>query len=1120
MNKEATPPSPILNNPYEEPLYHYDNRSNGDLSRERVLPGRRAFDAQVALNFIPTGDNRQQELYSGDELREMCAPYKDKRVDVNLLRTTVGQWRDAGYPGVTHVTLRLLNYWFCDPDRAMPQRLFFCQREAVETAVWLNEIAPTNPNVGMATLRELAEGNRAHSNPDAPALPRQAFKMATGTGKTVVMAMLIVYNYLNKKASPADARFVEYFLLVAPNLTIRDRLGVLRIDLRSVNNGTKTDYYHRRGLVAPQWEHDLEGLNGRVVIVNSQQFLPKQQLAGKHKGCLDDALGYKEEPGTMLRRVLGRGIKSGSRLLVINDEAHHCYYPQQVSSQRPKRGGKKRGSATTVTAALSATAVPATPEHLAEDADEESTLAQSEQARVWHSGLLSLLTCGYKVNHVYDLSATPYYLHGSGRQPYSLFPWVVSDFGLLDALESGLVKIPFLPCDDDTLTPLKSLDQKAQNALVRPVFLHLYENVRDGLPKTGQRTARKKINQGEGSKAAKGDKMNEALWSLPRLPDLLNNALDQFAQKYADYERERQRLGEQRPDLLNAAPPVMIVACNNTTVSLEVYKYLAGQQIGEDDEGRPIYTKSDYPLFSNYDSAGVPLRHQQSLLIDSAQLESADGKIDELFRRVYEREIASYRDEVTRTKGEAAGSALSAADIMREMANTVGMPGRLGASIRLVVSVSMLSEGWDANTVTHVCGLRAFGSQLLCEQIVGRALRRRSYTLQPYDRATRQPLDDDALASRSSKGKEKDVLWLFPPEYAQVIGVPFSLYFKGGGATATVASKPQSVVRALEEREALEITFPNVVGYRTEEWRRPIEADFEGDPKFVVDKDDLPGWTKMQASIGRDTDELLDRCRATRDHFIVMNIAAQVYHEKYGGRDADPLPNGQRDNPMVYGDLLKVSRRWYDERVEVRGGDGSPEWRRAVQYAAADKVVESVYSGIRRANAKDRDGRNNIRVDLDHYTPTGSTRYVRGLTTKPVQATTKSHVNVVVCDTLLWEQSAARALERLPEVIGYVKNEFLHFHIPYLDRDNIPHKYVPDFLARVRTPKGDEVTLIIEVSGMSNDELGSKDYKRKYAADYWVPGVNALGEYGRWSFVEVSDIANIEKIVRGHINQL
>lgn len=996
-------------------------------------------------------------------------------------------------------------------------------------------MAPVNPNVGMATLRQLAESNQAHSRPDAPVLPRQAFKMATGTGKTVVMAMLIVYNYLNKKASPTDARFVEYFLLVTPNITIRDRLGVLRIDLRSVNSGVKTDYYHRRGLVAAQWEHDLEGLNGRVVIVNYQQFLPRA-LEGKHKGCFDDAEGYKEEPGVMLRRVLGKGFKAGCRLMVINDEAHHCYYPCREDGAKKEVRGKKKAPPQKSVAARAV----ATEAYTTQDAEEEAALAQADDARVWHQGLLALLENGYKVNHVYDLSATPYYLHGSGREPYSLFPWVVSDFGLLEAMESGLVKIPFLPCDDDTLKPeIEQLEKKQHREIVRPVFLHLYENVRDELPRAGQRAAKRIVNQGEGDSSSKSAKLNAALWALPRLPDLLNSALDQFAKKYEAYELERQRLGEARPDLLNAAPPVMIVACNNTSVSLEVYKYLAGQQTGEDEEGQPIYTKSNYPLFSNYDSAGRPYQRQRSLLIDSAQLDAAEGKVDERFKAVYQSEIEVYRSEVAREKGASAAEAVTASDILREMVNTVGVTGRLGADIRLVVSVSMLSEGWDANTVTHVCGIRAFGSQLLCEQIVGRALRRRNYVLQAYDRATRIPLDDASAEqarqdlnadTKAAAERRKNVLWLFPPEHAQVIGVPFNMYFKGGAQSATPETKPLNVVHALTEREeAYEITFPRVVGYRVEEWRRPIEADFEGDPMFVVDKGIQPSTTTLQSAIGAESTELTDQSSSTRDHYIVMDIAARVYHAKYSqplpaearpAADSDTAFPGQRGNPQIFADLLRVAQLWYDTRIEVRGGEGKPENRRAVQHASDDKIVESVYSGIRRANARSANGENNIRVDLDHYTPQGSTRFVRGQTTKPVQPTSKSHVNVVVCDTALWEQSAARALEKIPEVEAYVKNQFLGFSIPYVDRDNNPHLYEPDFLARVRTPKGELVTLIIEVSGFSNDVFGRKDYKRKYAEHFWVPGVNALGEYGRWSFVEVSDIANIEKIIRQHISAL
>lgn len=325
--------SPILNNPYEEPRYHYDADLNGNLDYSKILEGRRPYYSHIGI-----APNRPESaLFTNDDIGtdDPNAPF------INLIREEVKKWRLAGYPKATRVTRELLNFWFNNPERQNYHKLFFCQREAVETAVYLNEIADFDPNIGREILRQLNERVETVSDFYEDVLPRTAFKMATGTGKTVVMAMLILYNYINKKVNVQDTRFADHFLIVAPGITIRDRLGVLFVDESTSSDFTKTDYYHVRNLIPRTYETHLGGLNSSITITNYHQFEPKV-YSGKKSSPLDGKLVYrsgegmvkqtdKESYASVISRLLGRMPKS-KRILVINDEAHHCYLP------RKKRG--------------------------------------------------------------------------------------------------------------------------------------------------------------------------------------------------------------------------------------------------------------------------------------------------------------------------------------------------------------------------------------------------------------------------------------------------------------------------------------------------------------------------------------------------------------------------------------------------------------------------------------------------------------------------------------------------------------------------------------------------------------------------------------------------------------
>lgn len=1053
-----TSDNPVLNNPYDEPRYYYNTDLNGNIDYTAVKEGRRPYGYDI--NIVP---NRADNTFFSQEDLENNNP---NAKFINGIRKEVKAWRETGYPKSTRITKELLDYWFRNPNRQNNLKLFFCQREAVETAIWLNEIAEKDPNIGSLVLRELMERCHTVSDNDDDVLPRTAFKMATGTGKTVVMAMLILYNFLNKRVNPQDIHYADHFLICAPGITIRDRLGVLQLDnSQRSNNFDRTDYYHQRGLIPIQFEKELGGLNSSITIINYQQFMPRV-YSGKHASPLDGKLVYKdgemqkqkdtESYSVMLSRILEKGVK-GKRMIVINDEAHHCYLPKKSDESL--------------------------------DADEKDDLKnENDTAMVWYEGLRQMKLNGYKIQHVYDLSATPYYLKGSGYPEYSLFPWVVSDFGLVDAIESGLVKIPFLPAWDNAKE--KDLDE--------PKLRNIYKYIRDKLPKRGQKSQRKKDKE-EGL-----DPKNMPVLP-PNLPTLLNTALEQFINDYQDYADGLREQYEEANSLLKS-PPVMIIVCNNTTVSREVYREVAGYQDGVDEDGNPRYHKSKYDVFSNYDGMGLPKTKFPTLLIDSAALDEASSTIDDAFKRAYAKEIETFKREFV-NQGLGNREDITDGDILREVVNTVGKPGKLGADIKCVVSVSMLTEGWDANTVTHVCGIRAFGSQLLCEQVVGRALRRQSYDLTAYDRNGREIAPKDL-----HRYKEENITYKFPPEYARIIGVPFNS-FKGGQTVVTPPHKPKTIVRGLKERSALEIKFPVMTGYRSENEEGTLTADFIGLPKFPLDFNKYPTETVLQSAVSKDLQELQTDYEDLRDEQVIYYFAHLMIRQFY----TTPEHGAQFQKFPAMRDIV---REWYNNQVEAIGGDGSAKQKRLVILWKKDSVLNSIMEGIRHANQQK--GREKITAVLNYYNPEETTAHVFRPTNSPVFATKKSQVNYVILSSdegTTWEEAVARLLESLDSVVSYARNQYLGLRIPYTVADETL-EYQPDFIVKVKGKNGGEENIILELHNYNADGKGYKDEKRHYLMDYWIPAANEMKAYGRWSFIEANEIETLEMKLDEKINSL
>ena len=393
--------NPVLNSPYREPRRHFRFDDQGITSD--ILDGRRPSSYFVP---VPASQRNTGQL-------ALAAEWTQDRIEenefVNRVRQRVVRWRQGGYTGVTRTTRRLLEYWQ-SPDRE--RRFFFCQLEAAETAIYLAEAASRSGDDWIENQL------RDHAREWNEGLYRIAFKMATGSGKTVLMAMLIAWQALNKRAAPRDNRFTDAFLVVTPGITIRDRLRVLLPN-------DPGNYYAERDIVPPDLVDRLS--QAKIHIVNFHKFLPRKTSdAGKlHQAILEAGggpadIGHVETEAQMVRR-LRRDLGLGTRrqIIVFNDEAHHCY--------RGRAAAKK--------------------ERLSADEQQEAK-RRIQEARVWLTGLQAVQReLGIKV--VYDLSATPFFLRGSGYDEGTLFPWVVSDFSLIDAIESGIVKVPRVPISDD-----------------------------------------------------------------------------------------------------------------------------------------------------------------------------------------------------------------------------------------------------------------------------------------------------------------------------------------------------------------------------------------------------------------------------------------------------------------------------------------------------------------------------------------------------------------------------------------------------------------------------------------------------------------------------------------------
>jgi type III restriction enzyme len=986
--------NPVINSAFKEPSHHFKFSDDG-------ITDEIAVDRRPSSYFVPIARSKKKK---GDIQLQLPlgTEWTEDRIEenklVNQIRGRIKPWRQGGYSGVTPVSARLLAYWN-DPQRE--KKLFFCQIEALETTIYLTEVGR---KFGDAWIENAIRAANDSSN---PGLPRMAFKMATGSGKTVVMAMVIAWHTLNKLANPQDARFSDTFLIITPGITIRDRLRVL------LPNDPQ-NYYRQRDIVSA--EALLQLCQAKILITNYHALQLREKVsAGKiTKQILADggpAGAFTETPDQMVRRVC-RELGNKKNIIVINDEAHHCYRRKPDAEDEELKGD-----------------------------DRKEAQKREEEARVWLSGI-EAVKGKIGVKNIYDLSATPFFLRGSGYPEGTLFPWVVSDFSLIEAIESGIVKVPRVPVSDDSMTG----DQ--------PTYRDLWLRIKDGLPKKGRRT--------------------DSVSGEPKLPAVLQGALHSL---YSNYEKYyRLWVNNTEAQAKGITPPVFIVVCNNTNVSKLVYDYVAGWEkpIG----GKIVTQAGQLPIFRNDDGNGNWLHRPNTILVDSEQLESGEAMSDD-FKKIAAHEVEEFKSEYRiRFPGRDAEN-LTDEDLLREVMNTVGKVGKLGEHVKCVVSVSMLTEGWDANTVTHVLGVRAFGTQLLCEQVVGRALRRMSYAA-----------DDNGF---------------FSPEYAEVYGVPFSFIPCSGSSSEPKPGPLPTRVRALESRIASEITFPRLLGYRYDITGERLSAKYTAASLFALSTADIPTRTENAPIVGATSIHTLDDLKRKRPNEVAF-LLAKLTLEKYFRDDAGA------DKPWLFPQLLTISKRWLDECVTLKDGTFL-QLLLLIEFAhdASDRIYKAIVQSAGETPA--------LKPILRPYDTLGSTRYVDFDTTRPVYTTRedKCHISHVVADTDSWEQKLAQTLEEMPEVVRYVKNHNLGFFIPYT-LNGEEKNYIPDFIACIDDGRGsvDLLNLLVEVSG---EQRKDKAAKVSTARSLWVPAVNNHGGFGRWGFIEISDPWDAANMIRGYMSQ-
>jgi len=939
-----SPKSLIINSPYEAPRQHWEQARDGSLT---IVGSRRSAGYEI---FDVRNNTRRTEPL---EL-------------VNEIRQRVSDWRAADYPGVTSLTRSLLEHWH---DRASGVRqypFYYCQLEAIETVIWHVE-----------AVAEFKQGIAVPG--DGGPWERLCNKMATGSGKTTLMAMIITWQVLNALTYPKRNKdFSRAIFIVAPGLTVKERLQVL------YPNGPNNDYDTFSLCPSDALRQKLNQVELLVENWHTLMPLKEQDRSVVKKGVESDE--------AFTRRVLGK-LANYRDLVIINDEAHHAYRkPAEVKISKKEA------------------------EEFGIDLDE---------ATRWIEGL-DRIHKTRRIQRCFDLSATPFAPTGKASTEKGLFDWIISDFGLNDAIEAGLVKTPRVVIRDDALPDAKTLRSK---------LYHIYRDaaVADDLNR-------------------RGAKPHEAL------PKLVQDAYTLLG---ADWRVALKDWREQG----HVSPPVMLTVCNRTETAARIEHYF------------------------NHGDAHWPELHApaRTLRVDSRVLEKAELGETAASDKAYEAKLTTIVDaaKIPETSKQRLRE-MPKEELLREIVDNVGKRGTAGQDLQKVISVAMLSEGWDAKNVTHIMGLRAFTSQLLCEQVIGRGLRRVSY-------GTENVMGED--------GVERE---LFAPEYVNVFGVPLSIFQDvGGGGEPPPPPKPSTQIESLLARNELEIRWPNVL--RVDTVVRPVLAvDWEKVAPLVLDPSQTPISAEIAPAVGGATNlsqvHVID-LEKLPEEFRLQHLtfkAARKAFEEMGSRFT-----GTREY-LVF-QLIRLVEKFIESgKLDIPSlFHQEPLRKRILLSLNIDLVVQHLLRFVQEQNME------RIEPIFDEEFPIGSTRYMRTwYTTKVCHPTQKSQISHMIADSS-WEQYAANALEKSDQVTAYAKNDHLGFQIYYL-WNGARRRFIPDFLIRLANGK----TLVLEIKGEDSEQNRAKSE----ALGTWVKGVNEKGGFGCWCWDVAFKPVHIHDIIQKHKN--
>lgn len=1022
--------NPVINKPYEEPQSHWVYKG----SVPEKVPLRRS--AQYWYQSRRTGAVETEDLFAEEQSDDLPL--------VNYLREDVRRWRGSGYRGVTPVTRNLLKHWLA-PERS--RRLFFCQQEAIETLIYLLELAIPgrlsathykNFAVDADNITKLLNGDKPNfanlrddffpqlvdptGNPDLLALRRLGCKMATGSGKTTVMAMLISWAFCNRGANPASTEYPNAIIICAPNLTVRKRLDVLKPD-------NDENYYKSFDLVPTAYRDYMN--KGRVLVTNWHAFAPKS--AHSEGGSTYKVVDKGEEPADAFTKDRLGELAARLPILVLNDEGHHCWRPKIVSEAERK---------------LAETGL--NKEEIARLRDE------AEEARVWLAGIDKLNNCGLLGNGAdgkkvpgvltcIDLSATPFYLGNSGHPEGSPFPWLVSDFGLVDAIECGITKIPRLPVRDDE-------GHKDDAGRPDPKYFRLWKNIRESAKPT--------------------EKIKNSITPLAVFTyaeDALKTLASQWLQRY----------NELVANDVQSVPPVMIIVCDTTETSQIFFERISGQR--EVEVMDPVTKKpakqtryGQSPLLAEFTNTET---EQFTIRIDSEKLKQLEAEGEES------------KDEATKR--------------VREIIDTVGKPGKPGSRIRCVVSVSMLTEGWDANTVSHILGVRAFGSQLLCEQVVGRGLRRRSYQPDPKT-------------------------GFLPAEYVDVYGIPFSLIpFKGKTKENEGPDPVYTPIFAVPDRAAYEVRFPMVESYVYDLRGAGIHSDVSKMEVYDASAHYIPTAVWMTAIRGIQSTKVGiddgDAIKQTRDIFyqtvrpqrVIFELAQLVLEDLVRGEStrnkAEQLTAEMIARHHLFPELVSIVKQFVETRVVYKPDTDVRElWLEQHRRDVVSRIRDNILPAAT--------GEKRLLPVLNRFKRTLSTEDVNEQTTKPTVELTKSHLNRAPILSE-YERAAIDVLEESELVSFYAPNgRFAGFTIPY-KHEGEDKNYLPDFVVRLRN----NLTLVVEIKGGGGKIHNPDAVPAKSAASKkWCSAITNVGTYGKWEycFCDADDAVALKAVLREQLLKL